>query len=330
MFNIQNELFGNSILNRIGTNNSVTQVFCLADTGDSILGAASTASTHQHFVPEVWADGIYKYFARKTVFRGLIDDYSALVKGVGDTINIPEVTLKSATAKSADSLVTYDATASTQTQLSIDKHYYNAMLFEDVLLIQSSADLVSKYTQMFGEALGRQFDSDAWDQIKTVQDTQALATDDVMTDAEFQSALTTLGENDIPYMDGQCSMVVNPTLMADILDPAAGVTRNFWRADASGNGGILEAGGSVNGFMGKLWGINVYMSNTVSTGGSDSTAPGAIFHKSAAACAVQQDIRVQSEYSIDALGTKVVADMLYGVKVLDDSDNKRGVRFTNA
>jgi hypothetical protein len=26
----------------------------------------------------------------------------------------------------------------------------------------------------------------------------------------------------------------------------------------------------------------------------------------------------------------VVADMLYGVKVLDDSDNKRGVRFTNA
>ena len=266
-----------------------------ADTGDSILGAASTTTTHQHFVPEVWADGIYKYFARKTVFRGLIDDYSALVKGSGDAINIPEITLKSATAKSVDSLVTYDATASTTTQLQINKHYYNAMLFEDVLMIQSSADLVAKYTQMFGEALGRQFDSDAWDQLKTVQDTQALAADDTLTDAEFQSALTTLGENDIPYMDGQCSMVVNPTLMADILDPAAGVSRNFWRADASGNGGILEAGGSVNGFMGKLFGINVYMSNTIAKGGSDSTAPGAIFHKTAAACAVQQDIRLQSE-----------------------------------
>ena len=301
----------------------------MAITG-GMLGATSTATTHEEFVPEIWADGIYKYFARKTVFRGLMDDYSALVKGSGDTINIPEITLKTATAKAIDTLVTYDATHSTQTQLSIDKHYYNAMLFEDVLMIQSSADLVSKYTQMFGEALGRQFDSDAWDQIKTVQDTQALATDDVMTDAEFQSALTTLGENDIPYMDGECSMVVNPTLMADILDPAAGVTRNFWRADASGNGGILEAGGSPNGFMGKLWGINVYMSNTVSTGGTDSTAPGAIFHKSASACAIQQDVRVQAEYSIDALGTKVVADMLYGVKVLDDSDNKRGVRFTNA
>ena len=301
----------------------------MAITG-GMLGAASTAASHEEFVPEVWADGIYKYFSRKTVFKGLIEDYSALVKGSGDAINIPEITLKSATAKSVDSLVTYDATASTTTQLQINKHYYNAMLFEDVLMIQSSADLVAKYTQMFGEALGRQFDSDAWDQLKTVQDTQALAADDTLTDAEFQSALTTLGENDIPYMDGQCSMVVNPTLMADILDPAAGVSRNFWRADASGNGGILEAGGSVNGFMGKLFGINVYMSNTVAKGGTDSTAPGAIFHKSAAACAVQQDIRVQSEYSIDALGTKVVADMLYGVKVLDDSDNKRGVRFTNA
>ena len=165
----------------------------MADTGDSILGAASTVSSHQHFVPEVWADGIYKYFARKTVFRGLIDDYSALVTGNGDTINIPDITLKTATAKSADSLVTYDATASTNTQLQINKHYYNAMLFEDVLMIQSSGDLVAKYSQMFGEALGRQFDSDAWDQLKTLQDTQALAADDTLADGDFQSAIMTLG-----------------------------------------------------------------------------------------------------------------------------------------
>ena len=38
---------------------------------------------------------------------------------------------------------------------------------------------------------------------------------------------------------------------------------------------------------------------------------------------------MQSEYSIDALGTKIVADMVYGAKILDDSDNKKGVKFTN-
>ena len=52
-------------------------------------------------------------------------------------------------------------------------------------------------------------------------------------------------------------------------------------------------------------------------------------HKSACVFASQQEVRVQSEYSIDALGTKVVADLLYGVKLIDDSDNKKGVKFTN-
>ena len=33
---------------------------------------------------------------------------------------------------------------------------------------------------------------------------------------------------------------------------------------------------------------------------------------SAIAVAVQQDIRIQSEYSVDYLGTKVVADIIYG------------------
>jgi hypothetical protein len=116
--------------------------------------------------------------------------------------------------------------------------------------------------------------------------------------------------------------------MADILDPAAGITRNFWRADASGNGAVLTEGGT-KGFMGKLFGINTYMSNTISTGGTSSTTSGAIFHKSAAVCAVQQDVRVQAEYSIDALGTKVVADMIYGAKLLDSASNKRGYRFKN-
>ena len=128
-------------------------------------------------------------------------------------------------------------------------------------------------------------------------------------------------------MDGDCSFVVNPTLAADIMDPSAGISKNFWRADASGSGTVLYDG-ATKGFIGKLFGINVYMSNTVATGGTDIS--GAIFHKSAAVCAVQQGVRVQSAYSIDALGTRVVADMIYGAKLLDSASNKRGYKLTNA
>ena len=298
----------------------------MAITG-GMLGAAHTTSTADDFVPELWSDGIYRYFERGTIFKNLVEDYSSLVKGAGDIVNIPQIDFDASSDKAANTLVTYDATATTVTQLAINKHKYNAMLFEDVLLIQSNADLVSKYTQMFGEALARAVDADIWAELDGVNEGATLGTDDVMLAAEFQAALANLGENDVPYMDGECSFVVNPTLAADIMDPSAGISKNFWRADASGNGGVLTEG-ATKGFIGKLFGINVDMSNTVATAGT--AISGAIFHKSAAVCAVQQDVRVQAEYSIDALGTKVVADMIYGAKLLDSSSNKRGYKFTNA
>ena len=290
-------------------------------------GSPVTTTTDQHFIPEIWMDGIYKYFERKTVFRGLIDDYSAVFGGAGfgDVLHIPEMSIVSASDKSAGSDVSYDATATTETQLTVNKHKYVAKLFEDVAQIQSNADLVAKYSKMMGEALARQVDADIWAVLDGLNQTQALSADDTLTAAVFESALATLGENDIPYMDGECAMVVNPTLFADILNPSAGIAQYFIRNDAVGEGNR----GLRSGMVGSLYGIDVYMSNTVSSGGTSSTIPGAIFHKTACAIAVQNEVRVQSEYSIDALGTKVVSDLLYGVKLIDDSDNKRGVRFLN-
>jgi len=298
----------------------------MAITG-GMLGNAFTATDAEEFVPELWSDGIYRFFERGTVFKNLVEDYSSLVKGAGDIVNIPQIDLVASADKAINTLVTYDATDTTVTQLAIDKHKYNAMLFEDVLMIQTNADLMTKYTSMFGEALARAVDADIWAELDGVNEGATLGTDDVISSAEFQAALANLGENDVPYMDGDCSFVVNPTLAADIMDPSAGISKNFWRADASGSGTVLTEG-ATKGFIGKLFGINVYMSNTVATAGT--AISGAIFHKSAAVCAVQQGVRVQSEYSIDALGTKVVADMIYGAKLLDSSSNKRGYKLTNA
>ena len=290
-------------------------------------GSPVTTTTDQHFIPEIWMEGIYKYFARKTVLRGLIDDYSAVFSGAGfgDVLHIPEISLISASDKSAGSDVEYDATATTETQLTVNKHKYTAKLFEDVAEIQSSADLVAKYSQMMGEALARQVDADIYTELSSLEDSLNLSADDTLTAAKFEEALATLGENDIPYMDGECALVVNPTLFADILNPSAGIAQYFIRNDAVGEGNR----GLRTGLVGSLYGVDVYMSNTLSTGGNSNTISGVIFHKSAAVCAVQQEVRVQSEYSIDALGMKVVADTVYGVKRLDDTDNKRGVKIRN-
>tara|TARA_R100000773_G_C4213844_1_gene112854 strand:- start:361 stop:1254 length:894 start_codon:yes stop_codon:yes gene_type:complete len=289
-------------------------------------GDATTTSTDQHFIPEIWADGIYKYFERKSVFRGLIDDYSALMtgKGYGDTLHIPEISLVSASDKNAGADVSYDATATTETQLSINKHKYVAKLFEDIAQIQSEADLMEKYARMMGEALARQVDADIVAELDDLEDTVNLSADDTMSVAKFEECLATLGENDIPYMDGEVALVVNPTMMADILNPSAGLASYFMRNDASGEGSGLRTGN-----VGSLYGIQVFMSNALGTGGDSNTESGVFFHKSACAIAVQQEVRVQSEYSIDALGTKVVADLIYGVKRIDDTDNKRGLKIRN-
>ena len=68
-------------------------------------GSPVTTTTDQHFIPEIWMDGIYKYFERKTVLRGLIDDFSAVFSGAGfgDVLHIPEMSLISASDKSAGS-----------------------------------------------------------------------------------------------------------------------------------------------------------------------------------------------------------------------------------
>jgi len=289
-------------------------------------GDASTTSSNQHFIPEIWSEGIYKFFERKSVLRGLIDDYSAVFSGAGfgDVLHIPEISLITASNKVATEDVSYNAAATTETQLTVNKHKYVAKLFEDVLEIQGNVDMVAKYTKMMGEALARQVDADIFSELAGLNESITLATDDTLTIAEFESALANLGENDVPYMDGDVAMVVNPTLMADILNPSAGLASYFIRNDASGDGSGLRTGN-----VGSLYGVDVYMSNSFETGGDAGSTSGAIFHKTAAAIAVQQDVRVQSEYSIDALGTKVVADLLYGVKRIDDSDNKKGIRFRN-
>ena len=290
-------------------------------------GSPVTTTTDQHFIPEIWSEGIYKYFERKTVLRGLIDDYSSVFRGAGfgDVLHIPEISLISASDKDAGSDVSYNATATTETQLTVNKHKYVAKLFEDVAEIQSQPDLVAKYSRMMGEALARQVDADIYTELSSLEDSLNLSDDDTLTAAKFEEALATLGENDIPYMDGDVAMVVNPTLFADILNPSAGIAQYFIRNDAVGEGNR----GLRSGLVGSLYGIDVYMSNTFGTGGNSNTISGAIFHKSAVAIAVQNEVRVQSEYSIDALGTKVVSDLLYGVARIDDTDNKKGLKIRN-
>ena len=134
--------------------------------------------------------------------------------------------------------------------------------------------------------------------------THTLATaDNTLTPADAESVVSTLLSNNLPL--NECVWVLNPPTYADLL--AQGLLSK--QASATVRTGQVPT----------FFGMPVVQSSLIATSGSTSAEIGYCFHKGAVAIAMQQEIRVQSEYSVDFLATKVVADCIYGVKRMTEN-----------
>jgi N4-gp56 family major capsid protein len=290
-----------------------------AFSGDATQGTGSHLDV---FIPELWADGVYRYFEKNLVFKPFFDDYSSLVQGRGDTLHIPTVQEVASADKSANAGVAYSVNTETDIDLSIDQHKYAAKLFEDIAMIQSNEQLFDKYAQSMAYALAKAVDTKIEALLQTLGTTQTLAADNSMSNADVETAIGTLLSNDIPKEE--CAFFVNPLIYADLLNSKAFVTNNSGAGVGFGNDNPVMRTGEV----GMLFGIPVFTSSLIPTTTSTGIEAGYLVHKSAIAVAVQQDIRVQSEYSVDYLGTKVVADIIYGA-VITTSNHVKGIEFLN-
>ena len=281
-------------------------------------------TTGANFIPELWADPIYKFFTRANKLASSVEDYSALVKGAGDTVHVPKIALKSAVSKVKSTVIDFSTAATAgKVDLLIDKHYAVPELFEDFATIQASSDLTSKYAKMMGESIARQVETDMWAELDGFQTGQDLATDNTFAAADLEALLANLYGNDLDPND--CSLVVNSSIMADIMNPSSGVGQYFVRADAVGGTGAELKTGAV----GMIYGMDVFYSRAVSTSATDGTIVGACYPKEACVIGIQQGVRIQAEYDVSYLGTKVVADIIYGMKLLDESDDIRGINLVN-
>ena len=286
------------------------------------------------FIPDLWADPIYSFFFRANKLRNSVDDYSALVKNKGDSINIPAILMQTAQSKTVSTAVTWDTNKGSTPQahdvtavnLPIATHIYQAEIFEDILTIQSASELVSKYAKAFGESLARKVETDLWAELDGMQTTVTLTADDAITAADLESILANLYDIDID--PNQCSMAVNHLILGDLMNPSSGVGSYFMRADGFGQASGRNGEHISSGAVGLIYGMDVFFSQAISTGGTNRS--GACYVSGACAFAASQDVRLQSQYDVDYLGTKVIADMIYGVKLLDSATNKLGLNFVNA
>lgn len=295
-----------------------------------------TTTTAATFIPEIWSDEIIAGYKKNLVLANLINKMNHSGKK-GDTIHIPKPSRGSASAKAANTEVTLIAATESEVQVAINKHFEYSRLIEDIVDVQAQPSLRSFYTEDAGYALATQLDSDIGLLAKTFGDDNGAGSDfvhsnsfyidaanglaayavdtvaatDLFTDLAFREAVQQLDDNDVP-MDGRF-LVIPPSVRTTIM----GIDR-YQSSDFVDNRGV------VNGQIGSLYGVDIYVSNNlpvVETAGDNSASAvdtiGAIMaQKDAMVLAEQIGVRTQTQYKQEYLGDLMTADTLYGVKTV--------------
>ena len=253
---------------------------------------------------------------------------------IGDTIPIPKPTRGVANAKVENQAVTIQNAVESEVIVTIDKHFEYSRLIEDITEAQALASLRQFYTGDAGYALAKQVDDDLFTLGKSFGDgdgsswvnsavfyndatsgTSAYAADtvttsDVFTDDFFRDMVQKMDDADVP-MDNRF-LVIPPSLRNAMMGIDRYVSSDF-----------VNDKGVVNGKIGNLYGVDIYVSTNVPVieTAADNAAGGAVRgailgHKDSMVLAEQKGVRSQAQYKQEFLGTLYTADRLYGTKVV--------------
>ena len=297
-------------------------------------GFAATAASFESdaelavFIPELWADAVRASFKKNLVLANVGTDLSALVANGGDTVNIPSVAdVPSVVAKAPHVAFSYtNGTNEDSIALALTTHNVTGIMVSDIGAIQSSSDLLSMYADSIGYKLALGFDAN-------VETALALTTECV--DIEPYNAANVLDAAALVHMSkvamendcalNECTLILNPTLYSSLF-----AIDDFIHVSKTGVADIS------NGFVGTVMGMNVVLSNNItSTNHNDAVdsddgaltdgnaLAGFLIHKSALVYGFSQAPRVQSEYSLDHLSTKLIGDSIGGAKLVQDASQTK-------
>lgn len=250
------------------------------------------------YIQELWTRDIQQPFDKILQMAKLVQDRSGLAAGGGDTINVPFVAGVNARAKAASTQVTFDSPDGTAIALAIDKHYYVAVLIEDIAKIQSNYDLRSAFQQRMAEALARQVDTDLGALYSGAGTVVSCGT--VVDDADVISIVGTFDAANTPQ--SMRRGVIGNSTKGDLL----GINK-YVAYDQTGKTGKAVDGS--DGLVGSVYGMDLYHSGNV------PTTHNLFFHKSAITLIQQQAPKFEMEYVVRDIGWNTVLHTVYGVGV---------------
>ena len=280
--------------------------------GTYATGSSVNNTNHASFIPKLWSDEIIAEYEKSLVMKPLIKSLKMVGKK-GDTINIPMPVRGSANQKLTETQVTLVADTSGNKQIVVDQHWEYSRLIEDITSVQALASMRKFYTQDAGYALATKVDSDLVATAIANFSTVGHSTDTGLvvpavagsagdfSDAAFRDAIQILDDADVP-MDNR-KLVVPPAARNHIMGIDRYVSSDF-----------VNGKGVVNGKIGELYGINVYVSTNLPANGSGEK-PCLLFHTDALVIAEQMAVRTQTQYKQEYLADLMTADTLYGEDV---------------
>lgn len=297
-----------------------------AGANTSVNATYANATDASVFVPEMWAAGVKGYFEKPTTFLSLADtSLSGLVKAQGDTIHIPKMGAKVATATTPQAIsaltanIAYHSPNDTETKLTVNKLAYSAQIIADVVKIQATPELFNMYVEGMGYAIQQDVENYVGDLFaggtigNMVESTTASDVDNVFTLADLKTLIGLMYSNGANPRDGYV-MVVSPELASHMM-----TITGFTSADFANSIGVATPGAGANvAAFGAIAGMPLYVSDRFTAATDANTIIGSVFKPSNLKLAYQVDPTVVSQYSVDFLGTKLAAYVAYGATIVDE------------
>lgn len=296
-------------------------------------GNSMTVTTADKFIPQLWSDEVVATYKKNLVMANLVSRINHTGKK-GDTILIPKPARGSATAKSANALVTLVTDTATDITVSINKHYEYSFVIEDIVALQAMSSMRQFYSDNAGYALAKQVDTDLVQLGRYANNgagTNVYATaviggdgstayiaasnnETPLTDSGIRKIFQSLDDNDTD-MNGRF-IVVPPAAKNTLL----GISRYTEQAFV-GDGAAIR-----NGQIGNIYGVPVYVSTNCDTASGSSGARIALIgHKDSMVLVDAMSVRTQTQYKQEYLGDLFTADTIYGVQRIRSGESGYGL-----
>jgi N4-gp56 family major capsid protein len=289
--------------------------------GSNVVSADLSTSG---FVPDLWVDEIQAAHKKNVVLAALVRRLN--VKGKrGDSIKLPKPSRGTASAKSANTVVTtIIASGGASVSIDLTGHYEYSRLIEDIAEVHSLASMRKFYTDDAGYALAVQKDSSiflatrtlnggdgssSWDKAVIAGDGTTAFVDasgnanaTAITDAGIRRAIQVLDDNNLPMSD---RFLVIPPVARRIMMGLARFTEQAF----VGDGKTIR-----NGKLGDVYGVSVHVTGNCPSCSAATTAKvGLLAHRDALILCEVLGPRVQTQYKQEYLATLLTADTIFGV-----------------